>query len=99
MVLDLTKYPGKIPIILTKHPGSDVPLLKKSRYLVNADVSVGEFIFLLRNMLKIKASDAIFIYCAGTLLSGTEIIERIWSKYRNLDNVLYITYSAESAFG
>ena len=58
----MKKHPGQIPVILTKQPGSDVTELKKKKYLVTKDITLSQFIYFLRKMIKLKSSDAIFIF-------------------------------------
>jgi GABA(A) receptor-associated protein len=95
----LKKHPSQIPIILTKHPGSDVTELLKKKYLVTKDITLSQFTYFLRKLIKLKPSEAIFIFTNKTLLTGQTKMEDIYEKYKNEDSVLYITYSAENAFG
>ena len=42
------KYPTKVPIIVEKMKNSTIPELDKSKFLVPADLTVGQFIHIIR---------------------------------------------------
>lgn len=96
----LFRHPNQIPIIMNRHKGSDISELRKKKYLVTKDITISQFIFFLRKLIKLKPGDALFIYTTNsTLLTGTTKVETAYDKYKSEDGVLYITYSAENAFG
>ena len=93
-------HPNQIPVILTKNPGSVVPELSKKKYLVTKDITVSQFIYFLRKIIKLMSSEALFIFTSNkTLLAGQTKMETVYEKHKSEDSVLYITYSAENAFG
>ena len=98
---DLIKnHPSQVPIILTKTPDSLIPELRKKKYLVTKDITVSQFIYFLRKLIKLKSSEALFIFTINkTLLTGQTKMENVYEQYKSEYSVLYITYSAENAFG
>ena len=47
------KYPFKIPIICEKYPNSsNIPDIKKHKYLVPLELTIGNFLYIIRHILK-----------------------------------------------
>lgn len=96
----ISKYPERIPVICEKGENrSNVPILDKTKYLVPIDLSVGQFIFVIRKRMKISSEQAIFIFINGTIPSNTSVISDIYHQHRDEDGFLYVTYSGENTFG
>lgn len=97
-----TKYPDKIPIICEKMEGkkdSDIPIIDKKKYLVPNDFNFGQFIYVIRNRLKLPPEKAIFLFVGGSIPTGTNIISQIYESAKDKDGFLYIEYSGENTFG
>lgn len=56
------KYPDRIPVICEKVDKSDIPTVDKKKYLVPADLTVGQFVYVIRKRIKLNAEKAIFIF-------------------------------------
>ena len=55
------KYPSKLPVIIyTKTKG--VPEPEKCKYLIDKNVSVAEFLSVLRKYIKLSPSESIFLF-------------------------------------
>lgn len=54
------KYPNHIPIVVRSQDKSNTLKLSKVKYLVGGDITVGQFLFLLRKRLKgtVNASES-----------------------------------------
>ncbi|KAL4592472.1 hypothetical protein LXL04_005468 [Taraxacum kok-saghyz] len=61
------KYPDRIPVIVEKGERSDVPNIDKKKYLVPADLTVGQFVYVIRKRIKLSAEKAIFIFVDNAL--------------------------------
>ncbi|RDY09581.1 Autophagy-related protein 8a, partial [Mucuna pruriens] len=61
------KYPDRIPVIVEKAERSDIPDIDKKKYLVPADLTVGQFVYVVRKRIKLGAEKAIFIFINDTL--------------------------------
>jgi GABA(A) receptor-associated protein len=94
------KYPDRIPVIVEKNPKSDIPDLDKNRYLVPSDISVGQFMYIIRSRVKLQPEKAIFMFINDKTLPPTsETMGQLYKEHRDLDNFLYATISGESTFG
>lgn len=95
----LTKYPGKIPIVCEKEKNSKMVEIDKHKYLVSIDVSVAQFIYILRSRLKLPPEKAIFLFINGIIPTSSSLLIDYYIRYKDLDGFLYITYSSENVFG
>lgn len=94
------KYPKNIPIIVIC---KDDLILKKQKYLVNEDITLGQFIFTLRKRIlnNIKSSEAIYLFTNNnTIPASSEILSIIYSQHKDQrTGMLYLTICKENTFG
>ena len=94
------KYPERIPVICEKYKNNDtIPKLDKSKYLVPIDLTIGQFMFVIRKRIKLSSEQAIFIFINGTIPSTNAEIYKIYESCKDEDGFLYVTYSGENTFG
>ena len=87
------KYPERIPIICekTNTPSNSVPDLDKSKYLVPCDLTLGQFMFVIRNRMKLPSENALFLFVKGSIPSSNTIISDLYESKKDEDGFLYIT--------
>ncbi|CAF2172601.1 hypothetical protein F2Q70_00044055 [Brassica cretica] len=95
----LEKYPDRIPVIVEKAEKSDIPDIDKKKYLVPSDLTVGQFVYVIRKRIKLSAEKAIFIFVDNVLPPTGEIMSSVYEEKKDQDGFLYITYSGENTFG
>ncbi|KAI3796677.1 hypothetical protein L1987_39356 [Smallanthus sonchifolius] len=93
------KYPDRIPVIVEKAEKSDIPNIDKKKYLVPADLTVGQFVYVIRKRIKLSAEKAIFIFVENVLPPTGAIMSTIYDEKKDEDGFLYVTYSGENTFG
>ena len=95
------KYPDRIPIIIEKSKinSNNIPDLDKHKFLVPADISLGQFMYVLRQRIKLKSKVAIFLFINDKLISTSSTIGEIYDQNKHIDNFLYIKYAGENTFG
>lgn len=93
------KYPERIPIICEKAKNSNVTDLDKSKYLVPCDLTIGQFMFVIRKRMKLSSEQAIFLFVNNSIPSTSSSVSQIYDSYKDDDGFLYITYSGENTFG
>jgi|UniRef100_A0A6C0CZ71 GABA(A) receptor-associated protein len=94
------KFPERIPIIIDLHKSSStLPPLDKRKYLVTRDLTVGQFIYILRKRMKLNPEKAIFLFVNNTIPPTSEMVSEIYREHMDLDNFLYFTLSSESVYG
>lgn len=93
------KFPGRVPVIVEKAPRSDVPMIDKKKFLVPSDLTIGQFIFVVRKRLSLPPEKALFLFCENSLPTTGTLMREIYATYASNDGFLYCTYSGESSFG
>lgn len=94
------KYPDRIPVICEKSPSSkDIPDIDKKKYLVPADLTAGQFLFVIRKRMRLTPEKAIFIFINNTLPPSGDMLSQLYKSYKDEDGFLYVRYSGESTFG
>ena len=97
----INKFPTRIPIIVEIHPSSksSIPPLDKSKYLVPQELTVGQFVYVLRKRMKLNAERAIFIFFNNELPPTSECLSIMYERYKEKDLFLYAYVSSENTFG
>jgi GABA(A) receptor-associated protein len=95
----IEKYPTRIPIIVEKKCNSDIPLIDKHKFLVPNDISVGQFVYIIRKRIHLEPEKAIFIFTNNILPPSAASMCDIYEKNKCEDGFLYFTYSGENTFG
>ena len=95
------KYPDRIPMICESAKNTAEPIiLDRNKYLVPGDVTVGQFLIILRKRIKITPDKAIFLFTEqATLPPTSELISNIYKTHKNEDGFLYILVATETTFG
>ncbi|KAI9139238.1 microtubial binding protein [Paraphysoderma sedebokerense] len=62
------KYPDRIPVICEKVEKSDIATIDKKKYLVPADLTVGQFVYVIRKRIKLSPEKALFIFVNNGIL-------------------------------
>jgi GABA(A) receptor-associated protein len=96
-----THHPGRIPIIVNRAPNTchDIPDLPRKKFLVNGDLTMGQFIYVIRRQLTVRPEQAIFVFVGNTLPTSSQTLREVYGQYADADGALRMTYTSESAFG
>ncbi len=92
-------HPNKVPVIVERAPSADVPDIDKNKYLVPSDLTVAQFLCLIRKRIKLSNDQALFIYVNGTLPATSAMFSTIYEEHKDEDGFLYVVYTGESSFG
>jgi GABA(A) receptor-associated protein len=96
------KYPDKIPVIIEKNKTEkDIPDIDKNKYLVPLDLTLGQFIFIIRKRIKLNSSKGLFLFISDKkiLAPTTKSFNDLYTNHQDKDGYLYLTYSSENTFG
>ena len=94
------KYPEKIPVVVERADHSkNVPEIDKNKFLVPEELTVGQFMFVIRKRIKLVPEQALFIFINNELPATSELMSRIYQKHKSECGFLYVTYAGESCFG
>tara|TARA_Y100000389_G_scaffold47620_1_gene42787 strand:- start:317 stop:661 length:345 start_codon:yes stop_codon:yes gene_type:complete len=94
----IAKYPDRIPVICERGNDKIVDIDKK-KYLVPSDLTLGQFVYVIRKRIKIEPEKAIFIFVNNKLLPTSALLQIVYNTEKDEDGFLYVTYSGENTFG
>mmetsp|Transcript_29925 Transcript_29925/g.39326 ORF Transcript_29925/g.39326 Transcript_29925/m.39326 type:complete len:123 (-) Transcript_29925:241-609(-) len=100
-----TKFPERIPVICEKSPDSDIAAIDKQKYLVPGDLTVCQFMCVIRKRIKLEPEKAMFFFVNDSRNNHnvaplqSALLSAIYDQYKDEDGFLYITYSGETTFG
>ena len=95
----IAKYPTRIPVYVYKHKKSKSDDIKRHKFLVPKDITVGQFIYIIRKQLTLKPEQGIFIFVDNVLPPLSSLMSQIYSEHSDSDGFLYIAFAHESVFG
>mmetsp|Transcript_40952 Transcript_40952/g.89888 ORF Transcript_40952/g.89888 Transcript_40952/m.89888 type:complete len:120 (+) Transcript_40952:440-799(+) len=93
------KYPDRIPVICEKDPRSDIPPVDKRKYLIPMDLTVGQFVYVIRKRISIPPEKAIFIFVNNTLPPTAALMSTVYEQHKDEDGFMYMAYGGENTFG
>jgi GABA(A) receptor-associated protein len=105
------KYSDKIPVIVTKDPSSQLNNITKEKYLVPFNMTIGQFMSVIREKTSIGQEQAINIFLIdynnnNILASTSASFESLYIQYvekeinhKNYDGYIYLIYTGENVFG
>jgi GABA(A) receptor-associated protein len=96
------KYPDKIPIIVQKNKNCTLDDIDKHKFLVPKDMTVAQFIYILRKRIELTEADALYIFIDKTLPMTSQNINVLYNDYKtrkDFDGFMYVTYCNENTFG
>lgn len=94
------KYPDRIPLLVFKDKKSSLSQLNRYKYLIPADLTLAQFMQVIRKKIKLAPEKAIFIFTENNkLVKMSEPLYSIHKQYQNKDGFLYLTYYEENTFG
>jgi GABA(A) receptor-associated protein len=95
----LDKYPDRVPCIVEKIKNSNIDNLDKNKFLVPSDLTMGQFIFIIRKRIHLSPEKAIFILVNDLIPPSSSLLSQIYNEHKDDDGFLYLVYSGENTFG
>ncbi|XP_060935946.1 microtubule-associated proteins 1A/1B light chain 3C [Limanda limanda] len=96
-----SKFPNKLPVIVERYiREKSLPLLDKTKFLVPFELTLGQFLCLLRNKIDLESTQALFLLVAERSMSCmSSSMGDVYSRHSDTDGFLYITYASQEMFG
>ncbi|XP_068619756.1 uncharacterized protein [Battus philenor] len=96
-----SKFPTKIPLIVERSPKErNLPALDKSKFLVPEDITMSQFLVIIRNRIRIKPNQALYLIINNrSMLSMSLTMAQAYENFGDEDGFLYITYASQEVFG
>ncbi|KAF5284153.1 hypothetical protein FQR65_LT00153 [Abscondita terminalis] len=95
------RFPTKIPIIVQRFTKeNNLPLLDKSKFLVPQEITMSQFLTIIRNRMHITSSQALYLLINNrSLVSLSLTLAEVYTEHACSDGFLYITYASQEVFG
>uniref|UniRef100_A0A8C9Y9H2 Gamma-aminobutyric acid receptor-associated protein-like 2 n=1 Tax=Sander lucioperca TaxID=283035 RepID=A0A8C9Y9H2_SANLU len=93
------KYPDRVPVIVEKVSGSQIVDIDKRKYLVPSDITVAQFMWIIRKRIQLPSEKAIFLFVDKTVPQSSITMGQLYEKEKDEDGFLYVAYSGENTFG
>lgn len=101
--LIISKYPDRVPVYVRKAPNAkdNIDDLEKHKYLIPVDMTMGNFLCVIRKHVKLSPSQAIFIFISkkNILVPNSSMFGEIYKQYVDEDKMLHLDYTGENTFG
>jgi GABA(A) receptor-associated protein len=97
-----SKFPGRIPVIVqrnNKNNNNETPKIDKEKFLVPGDLTLGQFVFVIRKRINLSPEKALFLFVGNTLPTTGSLMREIYHTHKDADGFLYAVYSGENSFG
>ena len=95
----LEKYPDRVPIFVEKYHKCDLEDIDKNKFLVPSDMSLSQFIYVIRKRVNLDSTQALFFFVNNTVPNNTIGLNTLYNTHKDKDGFLYITYNSENTFG
>lgn len=94
------KFQDRVPVIVERVSNkNDIPMIDKQKYLVPDDLTVGQFVYIIRKRIKLAPEKALFVFIDRYLPPTSSLMSQLYIKHKDNDGFLYVTYSNENTFG
>ncbi|CAH8581084.1 unnamed protein product [Schistosoma guineensis] len=93
------KYPNRVPVVVERHRHSQIPDIDKHKFLVPDDVTVAQFMWIIRKRIDISSEKALFLFVEKNMPQTSATIGQLYHNFHDDDGFLYISYSGENSFG
>lgn len=94
-----TRHPEHIPAILER--GCDtLPHVDREKFLLPSTLTGAQLQYVIRRRLRLNKEQALFLVCNGLIVPSDCTARELYARHHDpQDKLLYITYTAEHAFG
>lgn len=95
----LSKFPGRVPVVVERAAKSIIPPIDKAKFLVPADLTVGQLIYVIRHRLTLPPEMALYVFVDGIMPTTGTSMREVYHAHKDADGFLYMLYAGESTFG
>lgn len=97
----LTKYPDKIPVIVSKYPKcKNVDDINKNKFLVPGDLTLSQFIYVVKKRISLQNDMSLYVFLDDeTMPTSSSTLSNLYNTNKDEDGFLYLQYASENTFG
>ncbi|XP_072278791.1 microtubule-associated protein 1 light chain 3 gamma-like [Pyxicephalus adspersus] len=96
-----TRFPCKIPVIVERSSREkQLPQLQKIKFLVSPEITMGQFVNMIRSRLSLLPSHSLCVMVDERQLASLSMtMLEVYTAHRDQDGFLYMTYMSHEVFG
>jgi len=83
----------------SKKTENELPVMDKKKFLTPGDLTIGQFLFILRKRLKLSSTQSLFLFVNNTIPPSSMLLSQLYESQKDADGFLYVEYASESTFG
>lgn len=97
----LDKHPGRVPVIVeVAHTEKNLPKLEKCKYIVPKDITLSQFLCIIRKNLKLSEAQALFMFVGDNVIPPiSTTIGILYDEYHEEDFFMLAIICSENCFG
>lgn len=89
----------RVPVICEKEISSNIKEMDRSKILVPRELTIAQFMKVIRKRIKLREEEAIFLYVNEKIMGTGKLISEVYASEKDEDGFLYVSYSSENVFG
>ncbi|XP_005748608.2 microtubule-associated protein 1 light chain 3 gamma [Pundamilia nyererei] len=95
------KFPNKIPVIIERYDKEKyLPPLDKTKFLVPQELTMTQFLTIIRNRMALLPSQAFYLLINNRGLASMSLtMAQVYKQHQDEDGFLYMTYASQEMFG
>ena len=98
--LILKQHPERIPVVVEcSEQLQEIHPLKKNKFIVPYEMTLAQFMFVIRKHMKLAPEYAIFVFINNRLHPTTSLIGVLYAQEKDEDGFMYLDVFQESTFG
>ena len=98
--LILKQHINRIPVVVEcSEQLQNIHPLKKNKFIVPFDLTLSQFIFVIRKHMKLDSTHAIFVFINNIMHPITAIMGQLYHDQKDEDGFMYLNVFQESTFG
>uniref|UniRef100_A0A3Q2CLI3 Microtubule-associated protein 1 light chain 3 gamma n=1 Tax=Cyprinodon variegatus TaxID=28743 RepID=A0A3Q2CLI3_CYPVA len=96
-----SKFPNKIPVIIERYEKEKyLPPLDKTKFLVPHELTMTQFVTIIRNRMALLPSQAFYLLINNSGLASMSLtMAQVYKDHQDEDGFLYMTYASQEMFG
>jgi GABA(A) receptor-associated protein len=98
--LILKQHADRIPVVVEcSEELQSIHPLKKNKFIVPYELSLSQFMFVIRKHMKLDQTHAIFVFINNKLHPSTSMMGELYAIEKDEDGFMYLNVFQESTFG
>ncbi|CAM9284746.1 unnamed protein product [Discosporangium mesarthrocarpum] len=87
-------------VICERTSRNDIAQVDKRKFLVPSDLSMGQFVFVIRKRIAMSPENGLYLFVNGdTMVQTSALLSEVYEANRDEDGFLYVNYGGENTFG